>query len=231
MANIDSVGRVFLTHMRQAHLARVFVMANIVGVGRVFPTKTSHARSAQSLRCGRPRSLTLPWWISRFPIVADLEASLRILGFPPIANPSWQISGFPVLVNLEASLTVANFGLSRHNGSQSLTPRWRISSFPAVKMEAQSVKETLESECSISEYQKDAVIDFKAPVKFRNGLERTRLVSYQFGYQIVVARFKVRCPQLEIKNPFTDYLEDQDVPMEVKMPFNNGVDSPPHPTA
>ncbi|RWW73091.1 hypothetical protein BHE74_00019056 [Ensete ventricosum] len=132
MANIDSVGRVFLTHTRQAHLARVFVMANIVGVGRVFPTKTSHARSTQSLRCGRPRSLTLPWWISRFPIVADLEASLRILGFPTIANPSWQISGFPVLANLEASLTVANFGLSRHNGSQSLTPRWRISSFPAV---------------------------------------------------------------------------------------------------
>ncbi|RWW73088.1 hypothetical protein BHE74_00019060 [Ensete ventricosum] len=98
-------------------------------------------------------------------------------------------------------------------------------------MEAQSVKETLESECSISEYQKDAAIDFKAPVKFRNGLERTRLVSYQFGYQIVMARFKVRCPQLEIKNPFTDYLEDQDIPMEVKMPFNNGVDSPPHPTA
>lgn len=66
-------------------------------------------------------------------------------------------------------------------------------------------------------------------IEFRKGLERLGVTSYKFGYLIALARFKVRYLDLELKeNLFNNYLEDQNVQMESKMPFDDNPDSLPH---
>ncbi|RRT71075.1 hypothetical protein B296_00031472, partial [Ensete ventricosum] len=61
-------------------------------------------------------------------------------------------------------------------------------------------------------HQEMAIIDYKAFVGFEKGLERMGLVSYQFRYQIALACFKTRYPDLDLEEDlFTDYLEDQNI--------------------
>ncbi|RWW40594.1 hypothetical protein BHE74_00053982 [Ensete ventricosum] len=66
-------------------------------------------------------------------------------------------------------------------------------------------------------HQEMAIIDYKAFVGFEKGLERMGLVSYQFRYQIALACFKTRYPDLELEEDlFTDYLEDQNIRCQLR---------------
>ncbi|RZR80239.1 hypothetical protein BHM03_00006209 [Ensete ventricosum] len=99
--------------------------------------------------------------------------------------------------------------------------------------EAHELKEALEVERHrIPEYRKKAIIDYKASVSFKKGLERTRVTSYQFRYQFALARFKARYPTLDLEeDTFMDYPKDQNISTPIKMPFNESLGSLPHPIA
>lgn len=54
---------------------------------------------------------------------------------------------------------------------------------------------------------------------------------YQFRYQIDLAYILARYPKLEFEEDlFTNYLEDQNISILTKMPFDNHPDSSPCPT-
>lgn len=50
----------------------------------------------------------------------------------------------------------------------------------------------------IPRYQEKAIIIYKAYVRFRKGLERSEVISYQYEYYITLAHFKTRYPKVEI---------------------------------
>ncbi|RRT72257.1 hypothetical protein B296_00003036 [Ensete ventricosum] len=57
---------------------------------------------------------------------------------------------------------------------------------------------------------------------FKSGLEKMGRVSYEFGYKIVVTHFQTKHLGLEVEeNPYTTLLEDDDVLMEVEVPFDD----------
>lgn len=57
------------------------------------------------------------------------------------------------------------------------------------------------------------------------------VILYQFRYQIDLAYILARYPKLEFEEDlFTNYLEDQNISILTKMPFDNHPDSSPCPT-
>lgn len=59
--------------------------------------------------------------------------------------------------------------------------------------QAQGLRDVLEAEQRmIPKYRKETIIDYKASIRFKRGLERRRVISYQFEYQIALAPFKAR---------------------------------------
>lgn len=74
----------------------------------------------------------------------------------------------------------------------------------AANEQAQELKDALEAkQCMIPKYREEVVIDYKASTRFKKGLERIRVILYQFGYQIALAYFKTRYPKIKLKEgPF-----------------------------
>ncbi|RWW12108.1 hypothetical protein GW17_00024243 [Ensete ventricosum] len=57
---------------------------------------------------------------------------------------------------------------------------------------------------------------------FKLGLKKMRRVSYEFGYQIALTCFRTKHLGLEVKeDPYAILPEDDSVPMEVEVPFDN----------
>lgn len=55
-------------------------------------------------------------------------------------------------------------------------------------------------------------------------------VSYQFGYQIVLAHFKIRYQKLELEEDlFIDYPEAQNIPLTIEVRLDDSTNLPPHP--
>ena len=65
-------------------------------------------------------------------------------------------------------------------------------------------------------------------VGFEHDLVRSGRVTYEFMYHVAHARFRARYPGHELEaNPFSDLSEDQDVDMPMRVPFNDGPETPP----
>ncbi|RRT71564.1 hypothetical protein B296_00013344 [Ensete ventricosum] len=68
------------------------------------------------------------------------------------------------------------------------------------------------------------VANYKQSVEFRWGLCRMGQLSYEYGFQVALARFQARYPDLEMDyDPFTEKLEDSLVPMETCQEFDDSV--------
>ncbi|RWW09494.1 hypothetical protein GW17_00027019 [Ensete ventricosum] len=73
---------------------------------------------------------------------------------------------------------------------------------------------------------KEAIAEYKDSSNFKLELQRSSQVSYEYGYQVVLAQFQDKYPDLEVEeNPFTSLPEDGNVPIE-EVPFD---DSPAPP--
>ena len=83
----------------------------------------------------------------------------------------------------------------------------------------------------IPNYWEEVIIDYKASIGFKRGVERMGVILNQFEYQITLAHFKVRYPKLDLKDSFTNYLEDQNVPMVIKESFDISLYPLPYPDA
>lgn len=74
----------------------------------------------------------------------------------------------------------------------------------------------------ILRYHEEVIIDYKAPIRFRNGIERLGVVSCQYWYYITLACFNMRYLEMEIENdPFIEYPKDQNISMATKVHFND----------
>ncbi|RWV81728.1 hypothetical protein GW17_00056829 [Ensete ventricosum] len=74
------------------------------------------------------------------------------------------------------------------------------------------------------ELPEEAIVKYKKLAGFKMGLVRTSQVSYEYSYQVALARFKTRYPDLEIKeDPFVLLPEDKNVPMEAEQPFDDSL--------
>ncbi|RZR93395.1 hypothetical protein BHM03_00021885, partial [Ensete ventricosum] len=67
-----------------------------------------------------------------------------------------------------------------------------------------------------------SVANYKQSVRFGWGLRRMGQVSYEYGYQVALAHFQARYPNLEVNNDlFTEQPEDSSVPMETRQEFDD----------
>ncbi|RRT47937.1 hypothetical protein BHM03_00004642 [Ensete ventricosum] len=72
-----------------------------------------------------------------------------------------------------------------------------------------------EIEAPKAELPQKSIADYKESIEFGWGLCRMGQVSYEYGYQVALARFHTRYPNLEVDNdPFTKKPKDSSVPTE-----------------
>ncbi|RZS16230.1 hypothetical protein BHM03_00048191 [Ensete ventricosum] len=70
------------------------------------------------------------------------------------------------------------------------------------------------------------IAHYKESLGFKSSLEKMGRVSYEFGYKIALTRFRTKHPGLEVEeDPYATLPEDNDVPMDVEVPFD-GSDPP-----
>lgn len=75
---------------------------------------------------------------------------------------------------------------------------------------------------------KGAIAEYKSSPEFECGLVRSWRVTYEFGYWVTFAHFRVRYPDLELESyPFANQPEDQSVDMPTNVPFDDGPETPP----
>ncbi|RWW28369.1 hypothetical protein GW17_00007156 [Ensete ventricosum] len=75
-----------------------------------------------------------------------------------------------------------------------------------------------------AELSSKSVANYKQSVEFRWGLCQMGQLSYEYGFQVALARFQARYPDLEMDyDSFTEKLEDSLVPMETCQEFNDSV--------
>ncbi|RRT80469.1 hypothetical protein B296_00002070 [Ensete ventricosum] len=74
---------------------------------------------------------------------------------------------------------------------------------------------------------KEVIAAYKESSNSKLGPQRSGQVFYEYGYRVVLARFQAKYPDLDIKeNLFTSLMEDNNVPMEEEVPFDDSL-SPP----
>ncbi|RWW37137.1 hypothetical protein BHE74_00057787, partial [Ensete ventricosum] len=89
----------------------------------------------------------------------------------------------------------------------------------------QSMK-TLES--ARAELPRQTVVQYIESLGLQEGLKRMSQVTYEYGYQVALARFHARHPDAEVEeDPFTIHPEDDLVSMEWQQTFDDSV--PPEP--
>ncbi|RWW57627.1 hypothetical protein BHE74_00035568 [Ensete ventricosum] len=77
------------------------------------------------------------------------------------------------------------------------------------------------------ELPKEAIAKYKKSAGFEMGLVQMSHVSYEYGYWVVVARFRARYPDLKIEvDPFKLLPEDSHVSMAAKQPFDDSLPPP-----
>ncbi|RWW53851.1 hypothetical protein BHE74_00039615 [Ensete ventricosum] len=70
----------------------------------------------------------------------------------------------------------------------------------------------------------EAIVEYKKLAGFEMGLVRTGQVSYEYGYQIALDRFKAQYPDLEIEeDPYATLLEDGTMAMATEQPFEDSL--------
>ncbi|XP_064953622.1 uncharacterized protein LOC135606519 [Musa acuminata AAA Group] len=74
------------------------------------------------------------------------------------------------------------------------------------------------------EKDKEIIEGYKQASGFQLGLVQSGEVTYEYGYQIALGRFKTRYPELEVEvDPFASHPEDLDVDMPDEVPFDDSV--------
>ncbi|RZS00497.1 hypothetical protein BHM03_00030203 [Ensete ventricosum] len=77
-------------------------------------------------------------------------------------------------------------------------------------------------ESARAELHKQTVVQYKESLEFKKGLKRMGRVTYEYGYQVALARFHARHPDAEVEeDPFTIHHEDDLVPMERQQAFDD----------
>ncbi|XP_064947092.1 uncharacterized protein LOC135597690 [Musa acuminata AAA Group] len=96
------------------------------------------------------------------------------------------------------------------------------------RAEARRVSEALDAETRQRPGRdKKLIEDYKGSPGFQLGLVRTGRVSYEYGYRVALARFRVRNPGSEVvEDPFDSFPEDLDVGMPSDVPFDDSPDAP-----
>ncbi|RWW82731.1 hypothetical protein BHE74_00008791 [Ensete ventricosum] len=98
----------------------------------------------------------------------------------------------------------------------------------AWKMDDELLHAVKALENARTELPRQAVIQYKESIGFKEGLKRMGRVTYEYEYRVALARFHARHPDLEVEeDPFTIHPEDDLVPMERQQEF--GDSDPPEP--
>ncbi|CAL9136173.1 unnamed protein product [Musa acuminata var. zebrina] len=72
---------------------------------------------------------------------------------------------------------------------------------------------------------KKAISEYKKSTGFQLGLVRLGQVTYEFGYQVALARVRVKCLDLEVEpDPFIDLPEDRSFRMPDEVPFDDSLE-------
>ncbi|THU56296.1 hypothetical protein C4D60_Mb11t15780 [Musa balbisiana] len=99
----------------------------------------------------------------------------------------------------------------------------------SARSSAWATKETLKEEhLALLEKIEGAIAEYKSSVGFEHGLVRLGWVTYEFGYRVACAHFRVRYPDLELESdPFADQSADENVDIPASVPFDDGPKTPP----
>ncbi|RWW36698.1 hypothetical protein BHE74_00058265 [Ensete ventricosum] len=77
-------------------------------------------------------------------------------------------------------------------------------------------------ESTRAELPKQAIDRYKESTGFKEGLKRMGQVTYEYGYRVALARFRVLHPDSEVEeDPFTIHPEDDLVPMKRQQVFDD----------
>ncbi|RWW44304.1 hypothetical protein BHE74_00049945 [Ensete ventricosum] len=112
-----------------------------------------------------------------------------------------------------------------HLGDQQLLKEARTR---ARRMDDELLQAVKDLESTRAELPGQAVARNKGSLGFKEGLKRMGRVTYEYGYQVALARFRARYPDANIEeDPFTIHPEDDLVPMERQQDFDDS--APPEP--
>ncbi|RRT37356.1 hypothetical protein B296_00031881 [Ensete ventricosum] len=77
-------------------------------------------------------------------------------------------------------------------------------------------------ESARAELPRQSIVQYKELLGFKEGLKRMGRVTYEYGYQVALARFHPRHPNAEVEeDPFTIHPEDDLVLMERQQAFDD----------
>ncbi|RZS17771.1 hypothetical protein BHM03_00049962 [Ensete ventricosum] len=92
----------------------------------------------------------------------------------------------------------------------------------ARKMDDELLQAVKALENARVELPRQAVDRYKESADFKEGLKRMARVTYEYGYQVALARFHALHPDSEVEeDPFTIHSEDDLVPMERQQTFDD----------
>ncbi|RWW15483.1 hypothetical protein GW17_00020671 [Ensete ventricosum] len=98
----------------------------------------------------------------------------------------------------------------------------------ARKMDDELLQAVKALENARTELPRQAVVQYKESVDFKEGLKRMGRVTYEYGYRAALARFHARHLNSDVEEgPFTIHPEDDLVPMERQQAFDDS--DPPKP--
>ncbi|RWW69395.1 hypothetical protein BHE74_00023004 [Ensete ventricosum] len=98
----------------------------------------------------------------------------------------------------------------------------------ARKMDDELLQAVKALESARAELPRQAVVQYKESVGFKERLKRMGRVTYEYGYRVALARFHAQHPNSEVEeDPFTIHPEDDLVPMEKQQAFDDS--DPPEP--
>ncbi|RWW39322.1 hypothetical protein BHE74_00055356 [Ensete ventricosum] len=98
----------------------------------------------------------------------------------------------------------------------------------ARRMDDELLQAMKDLESARAELPRQSVAQYKESLGFKEGLKRMGRVTYEYGYRVVLARFRARHPNADVEeDPFTIHPEDDLVPMERQQDFDDSV--PPEP--
>ncbi|RZS06646.1 hypothetical protein BHM03_00037339, partial [Ensete ventricosum] len=98
----------------------------------------------------------------------------------------------------------------------------------ARMMDDELLQAVKDLESARAELPGQAIARYKRSLDFKEGLKRMGQVTYEYGYRVVLARFRARYPDADVEeDPFTIHPEDDLVPMERQQDFDDS--APPEP--
>ncbi|RWW43956.1 hypothetical protein BHE74_00050328 [Ensete ventricosum] len=98
----------------------------------------------------------------------------------------------------------------------------------ARKMDDELLQAMKALESARAELPRQSIVQYKELLGFKEGLKRMGRMTYEYGYQVALARFHPRHPNAEVEeDPFTIHPEDDLVLMERQQAFDDSV--PPEP--